>query len=114
MFWIWVALVELAVETRVRVLISFIWTHKDRGLVSIAAIHYANIDELQVWGQEYGGDVVLILDDNNRRGLYHDEYKLMTTDRNTLSSIAIWQSSIIVSEAENLSSWTAKVIIVTV
>lgn len=41
--------------------------------MSIAAIHYANIDELQVWGQEYGGDVVLILDE---AGFVYDEYKM--------------------------------------
>ena len=41
--------------------------------MSIAAIHYANIEELQEWGQEYGGDVVLILDE---AGVVYDEYKM--------------------------------------
>ena len=52
---------------------QFYLDNQSRGLVSIAAIHYANIDELQVWGQEYGGDVVLILDE---AGFVYDEYKM--------------------------------------
>ena len=42
----------------------------------MTAIHYASIDELDVWAQEFGGDVVLVLDE---AGFVYDEYKLDDT-----------------------------------